>query len=149
MKLIRTATDVSKTSDATPALGSPQVVDLHRTDLYRFSSGGFARFNESFLHVLELRPTFSGTAGHQHYLMMPGGEDAGSGATEWVGEANQKCYGTSVAAAYASAVLGLFMSDPKHHKPTREQFLDAVLNTCQPCNNQNAGEHGLGYLPYS
>ncbi|MGP8071242.1 MAG: S8 family peptidase [Candidatus Bathyarchaeia archaeon] len=97
------------------------------------------------------RSTFSnyGTAGHQHYLMMPGGEDEGSGATEWVGEANQKCYGTSVAAAYASAVLGLFMSDPKHHKPTREQFLDAVLNTCQPCNNQNAGEHGLGYLPYS
>jgi subtilisin family serine protease len=97
------------------------------------------------------RSTFSnyGTVGHQHYLMMPGGEDIGSGATEWVGEATQKCYGTSVAAAYASSVLGLLMSDPKHQKPTRKDFLDAILNTCQPCNNQNANEHGLGYLPYS
>jgi hypothetical protein len=90
-----------------------------------------------------------GTIGHQRYLMMPGGDEAGTSATEWVGEANQKCYGTSVAAAYASGVLGLFMSDPKHQQPTKKQFLDGVLNTCQPCNNQNAIEHGLGYLPYS
>ncbi|HKC01520.1 MAG TPA: hypothetical protein VKD23_22240 [Terriglobales bacterium] len=39
------------------------------------------------------------------YIMMPGGEERQGSVTEWIGEAKQKCYGTSASTAYASGVL--------------------------------------------
>jgi Subtilase family len=96
------------------------------------------------------RSSFSnyGTTGHSQYIMMPGGEESGGAASEWIGEATQKCYGTSPAAAYASGILALYMADPAYSGQSRSSFLSQVLANCKPCNNQNATEHGLGYLPY-
>jgi subtilisin family serine protease len=96
------------------------------------------------------RASFSnyGTAGHSQYIMMPGGEESGGAATEWIGEATHKCYGTSAAAAYASGILALYMADPAYAGLSRSLFLAQVLANCRPCHNQNAKEHGLGYLPY-
>ena len=90
-----------------------------------------------------------GTTGHAQYIMMPGGEETQGAATEWIGEATQKCYGTSAAAAYASGVLALYMANPSFHNQDRAKFLADVLNHgCTDCNNQNPTEHGQGYLPY-
>jgi hypothetical protein len=80
--------------------------------------------------------------------MMPGGEESGGAATEWIWEATRKCYGTSPAVAYASGILALYMADPAYAGPSRSSFLTQVLANCKPCNNQNTTEHGLGYLPY-
>jgi Subtilase family len=97
------------------------------------------------------RSTFSnyGTTLHSRYIMMPGGEESQGTISEWVGEAAQKCFGTSAAAAYASGVLALYMSDANYQNPDRSAFLQAVLQQCQPCHNQRQAEHGLGYLPYA
>jgi len=77
--------------------------------------------------------------------MMPGGEENQGSVTEWIGEATQKCYGTSAAAAYAAGVLALYMSNPKFQNSDRAKFLAGLLtNGCSPCNNQNANERGLG-----
>jgi subtilisin family serine protease len=91
-----------------------------------------------------------GTTPHGRYFMMPGGEKKQYEAAprEWVGEATEKCFGTSAAAAYASSVLALYMSDPKYKNLDRDAFLKDVLGQCQRCNNQNALEHGEGYLKY-
>ena len=96
------------------------------------------------------RSSFSnyGTLGHSQYIMMPGGEESRRTPTEWIGEATQKCYGTSPAAAYASGILALYMADPAYSGQSRSSFLSQVLANCKPCKNQNATEHGLGYLPY-
>ncbi|MCU1246983.1 MAG: peptidase and in kexin sedolisin [Edaphobacter sp.] len=96
------------------------------------------------------RSSFSnyGTTGHGQYIMMPGGEENRGAATEWIGEATRKCYGTSAAAAYASGVFALYMANPSYSILSRASFLSQVLAKCQPCTNQNAAEHGLGYLPY-
>ena len=96
------------------------------------------------------RSSFSnyGTSGHNKYIMMPGGEESGGAATEWIGEATRKCYGTSPAVAYASGILALYMADPANAGLSRSSFLTQVLANCEPCNNQNSTEHGLGYLPY-
>ena len=99
----------------------------------------------------EVRSSFSnyGTTGHAQYIMMPGGDENSAGsAIEWIGEATYKCYGTSPAAAYASGVLALYLANPKYSGLSRSAFLSQVLANCQPCTNQNAAEHGLGYLPY-
>lgn len=97
------------------------------------------------------RSTFSnyGTKHHAQYFMMPGGEEQNGTVSEWVGEATHKCYGTSAAAAYASAMLALYMSDPKYKNNNRAAFLQDVLQQCQACHNQNATEHGNGYLSFS
>jgi len=97
------------------------------------------------------RSSFSnyGTKLHSQYIMMPGGEEQNGSITEWVGEATQKCYGTSAAAAYASGVLALYMSDDKYQRTDRATFLQDVLQQCQQCNNHQTIEHGLGYLPYT
>jgi len=96
------------------------------------------------------RSSFSnyGTAGHNKYIMMPGGEESGGAATEWIGEATHKCYGTSPSVAYASGILALYMADPTYAGLNRSSFLTQVLGNCKACNNQNTTEHGLGYLPY-
>jgi Subtilase family len=96
------------------------------------------------------RSTFSnyGTKLHAQYFMMPGGQEQNGTVTEWVGEASHKCYGTSAATAYASAVLALYMSDPKYKNNSRSAFLQDVLGQCQPCRNQDATKHGKGYLCY-
>jgi hypothetical protein len=94
------------------------------------------------------RSSFSnyGTSGHGQYIMMPGGEENQGAATEWVGEATHKCYGTSVAAAYASGVFALYLA--KYPSLSRTAFLSQVLANHQNCANQDPTEHGLGYLPY-
>jgi hypothetical protein len=96
------------------------------------------------------RSTFSnyGTRYHSQYIMMPGGEEQQGTISEWVGEARHKCYGTSASAAYASGVLALYLSDNTYRTADRAAFLQDVLKRCQPCNNHQALEHGLGYLPY-
>jgi hypothetical protein len=96
------------------------------------------------------RSNFSnyGTKLHSQYMMMPGGEEQQGVISEWVGEALHKCYGTSAAAAYASGVLALYMSDSNYQNTDRVAFLQDVLQQCQPCNNHQTVEHGLGYLPY-
>jgi hypothetical protein len=96
------------------------------------------------------RSTFSnyGTKLHAQYFMMPGGQEQNGTVTEWVGEATHKCYGTSAATAYASAVLALYMSDPNYKDNNRAAFLQDVLGQCQPCHNQDPEEHGKGYLRY-
>jgi hypothetical protein len=96
------------------------------------------------------RSSFSnyGTTGHPHYIMMPGGEENQETATEWVGEAAHKCYGTSVAAAFASGILALYMASPSYSGLSRTTFLTQVLPKCCPCTNQNVMEHGFGYLQY-
>lgn len=96
------------------------------------------------------RSSFSnyGTSGHSQYIMMPGGEESQRTATEWVGEAAHKCYGTSVSAAYASGVFAMYMANPSYASLSRAAFLIQVLAKCRPCTNQNATEQGLGYLPY-
>jgi subtilisin family serine protease len=96
------------------------------------------------------RSTFSnyGTKLHAQYLMMPGGEEQNGTVTEWIGEATHKCYGTSAATAYASALLALYMSNPKYANNNRAAFLQDVLQQCQPCHNQSANEHGRGYLAF-
>ena len=94
------------------------------------------------------RSSFSnyGTS-HTQYIMMPGGEESQGNPTEWIGEADRKCYGTSASAAYASGVLALYMANPAYSSGGRSTFLSHVLARCRPCANQNAAEHGLGYLP--
>jgi len=96
------------------------------------------------------RSSFSnyGTSGHNKYILMPGGEESGGAATEWIGEATHKCYGTSPSVAYASGILALYMADPTYAGLNRSSFLTQVLGNCKPCNSQNTTEHGLGYLPY-
>ena len=96
------------------------------------------------------RSAFSnyGTKLHAHYIMMPGGEEQQGTISEWVGEATHKCFGTSVAAAYASALLALYMSDSKYQDPDRAAFLKDVLGQCQACHSHNTVEHGEGYLRY-
>lgn len=96
------------------------------------------------------RSAFSnyGTKLHAHYIMMPGGEEKKDTISEWVGEATHKCYGTSVAAAYASALLALYMSDSKYKNKNRVAFLKDVLDQCKACRNQDPVEHGEGYLRY-
>src|SRR5699024_8073874 len=88
------------------------------------------------------RSSFSnyGSPSQLQYVMMPGGAESQGAVTEWVGEAAQKCYGTSVAAAYASAILALHMSDPRYQGIHRSAFLSIVLSNCKPCNNQNSLE---------
>ncbi len=85
---------------------------------------------------------------HNRYIMMPGGEEHDGVVTEWIGEASHKCFGTSAAAAYASGVLALYMSDADYQAPSRQAFLDSVLNNCQRCYHHNFDEHGKGYLLY-
>ena len=96
------------------------------------------------------RSSFSnfGTKLHDQYIMMPGGEEQEGEITEWVGEANHKCFGTSAAAAYASGVLALYMSDTDYQVADRQLFLENVLSKCQPCENYDPDEHGKGYLAY-
>jgi subtilisin family serine protease len=96
------------------------------------------------------RSAFSnyGTKLHARYIMMPGGEEQQGAASEWVGEATHKCFGTSVAAAYASALLALYMSDSKYQNADRAAFLKDVLQQCQACHNHKTVEHGEGYLRY-
>jgi glycosidase len=96
------------------------------------------------------RSSFSnyGTSGHSQYIMMPGGEENQGTVTEWIGEAAHKCYGTSVAAAYASGVFALYMANRPYAKLSRTALLSQVLAKCQPCSKQDPREHGLGYLPY-
>jgi hypothetical protein len=96
------------------------------------------------------RSSFSnyGTSGHSRYFMMPGGEESSGTVSEWVGEATHKCYGTSVAAAYASGVLALYMTNSSYPNSDRAKFLKAVLGNCQNCHLPKAAEHGLGYLDY-
>jgi hypothetical protein len=89
-----------------------------------------------------------GTMLHSQYIMMPGGEENGGTISEWVGEATYKCYGTSAAAAYASALLALYMSDPAYRHLDRATFLQTLLQKCQKCNNHQTAEHGLGSLAY-
>jgi subtilisin family serine protease len=93
------------------------------------------------------RSAFSnyGTKLHSQYIVMPGGEEQQGTVSEWAGEATNKCYGTSAAAAYASGVLALYMSDTAYQNPDRAAFLNDVL---QQCNNHQIVEHGSGYLPY-
>jgi hypothetical protein len=95
------------------------------------------------------RSSFSnyGTTGKYQFIVMPGGEESQQNATEWVGEAAQKCYGTSVSAAYASAVVALHMANQAQQISDRSAFLNGLLGNCLPCNNQSPAEHGLGYLP--
>jgi subtilisin family serine protease len=88
-----------------------------------------------------------GTKYHNRYIMMPGGEkDLSGNITEWVGEASAKCAGTSAAAAYASGMLALYMSDVRYQNLPRQDFLRLVLGNCQPCLSHDADEHGRGYL---
>lgn len=96
------------------------------------------------------RSSFSnyGTKLHDQYIMMPGGEEQQGAITEWIGEASHKCFGTSAAAAYASGVLALYMSDTAYQVADRQLFLDNVLSKCQPCDNHDPDEHGKGYLAY-
>ena len=85
---------------------------------------------------------------HQRYIMMPGGERQDGLITEWIGEAHYKCFGTSAAAAYASGVLALYMSDADYQQTDRQSFLNNVLRNCLPCYNHDPDEHGKGYLAY-
>jgi subtilisin family serine protease len=96
------------------------------------------------------RSSFSnyGTSGHSQHIMMFGGDENGGTITEWVGEATQKCVGTSAAAAYASGVLALYMTNTSYQHPDRAQFLQNVLSKCQFCRNHNSTECGKGYLEY-
>jgi hypothetical protein len=96
------------------------------------------------------RSAFSnyGTKLHAHYIMMPRGEEQQGTASEWVGEATHKCFGTSVAAAYASALLALYMSDSKYQNADRAAFPKDVLQQCQASHNHQTVEHGEGYLRY-
>jgi subtilisin family serine protease len=76
------------------------------------------------------RSSFStyGTKSHARYIMMPGGEEQlGSGISEWVGEAQQRCYGTSVSVAYASGMLALYLSDPAYRTKDRAAFCACPL----------------------
>ena len=89
---------------------------------------------------------------HNHFLVMPGGDYDQVKQTdiEWSGEgANNKCLGTSAAAAYASGMLALYKSDPRFTTLTRPNFMDAMINKCQPLPSHNSAEHGSGYLPFN
>ncbi len=60
------------------------------------------------------RSSFStyGTATHLHYVMAPGGERSGKTATEYAASDSANKYsGTSISAAYASAMLALYRTD--------------------------------------
>ena len=89
-------------------------------------------------------------ASHARFIVMPGGdEDVSQNLTEWIGEGSRgKCFGTSPAAAYASGILALYLSDPKYCNNDRNEFLDDVLNNCQQFQNHKPTEHGKGYLQY-
>jgi subtilisin family serine protease len=102
------------------------------------------------INKTQTRSSFSnyGTKFHDRYIMMPGGEEQQGAITEWIGEASYKCAGTSAAAAYASGVLALYMSDTWYQEPDRQAFLDNVLDKCTPCYGHDPDEHGKGYLAY-
>jgi hypothetical protein len=88
---------------------------------------------------------------HNHFLVMPGGDyDQGKQTNvEWSGEGpNNKCLGTSAAAAYASGMLALYKSDPRHKTQSRSKFMDAMINNCQQLPSHSLAEHGSGYLPF-
>jgi hypothetical protein len=64
-----------------------------------------------------------GTSGRGQYIMMPGGEESGGAATERIGEATKKCYGTLPAAAYASGIFALYTADPTYSGQSGSSFL--------------------------
>jgi subtilisin family serine protease len=90
---------------------------------------------------------------HSNYLMLPGGdEDAVQNPTEWVGAgSNNKCLGTSVAAAYASGMMALYWSDPKHQQKNRVDILDTLSQKCDKSFSHYQAakqEYGSGFLYY-
>ena len=96
-----------------------------------------------------------GTANHPCYVLAPGGEEnPPKTITEDVGTCGTSprnpCYGTSVAAAYASGMLALLRSDSRHRNNTRAQFLAALPGYCtMPTHAQgNPVEYGNGVLRY-
>jgi subtilisin family serine protease len=97
------------------------------------------------------RSTFSnyGSSGQTQYVMMPGGEESQGTISEWIGQAKQKCFGTSAAAAYASGMLALYLAHPSYKGLDRATFLATVLGQCKPCRGQNRSEHGHGYLTFN
>jgi Subtilase family len=97
------------------------------------------------------RSTFSnyGSSGQTQYVMMPGGEESQGTISEWIGQAKQKCFGTSPAAAYASGMLALYLAHPNYKGLDRATFLATVLGQCKPCRGQNRSEHGHGYLTFN
>jgi subtilisin family serine protease len=96
------------------------------------------------------RSSFSnyGTRDHLFHIVMPGG-DGTPGHAEWVGQAKEKCSGTSVSTAYASAVLALYASHPAYRRlPGKPKFLDAVLSHCEPLPRHDPQQHGRGLLVF-
>lgn len=90
-------------------------------------------------------------ASHSRFIVMPGGdEDSHQQPTEWIGEGNTgKSLGTSPATAYATGMLALYLSDKHYSSTDRDTFLTNAFANCETCWNQNAKEHGKGYLPYT
>jgi subtilisin family serine protease len=99
-----------------------------------------------------------GTTNHPYYVLAPGGEEHPvKTVTEDVGTCGKApapvnpCYGTSVAAAYASGLLALLRSDSRHQNQTRDEFLRDLKTYCRlPAHvtPANAAEYGKGILRY-
>jgi hypothetical protein len=84
---------------------------------------------------------------HDAYIMMPGGDER-SDHYEWVGQATERCFGTSVSAAYASGMLALFAAERRFKGLDRDSFLEKVLRRCMTLPDHERLQHGFGMLRF-
>jgi subtilisin family serine protease len=95
----------------------------------------------------------------QLYFLSPGGNDTldFSGApSEHVGSATDShgtnyCLGTSMATAYASALLALYWADSRFDLMDATNFLGEMINQCETNNispTYSYSEHGSGFLRF-